>query len=287
MKTITTALKNHLAEEVTTLANCWRLVRRDGRAFFFTDHDQDIEISGATYLSAIGYRQTAIAGDSTLAVANLEVSGILDSDTLIAEEIRSGLFDFADIYIFAVNWADLSQGIMRLRRGTLGEIATTPAGTFQAEMRGMSQKFATKVGEVYTPECRADLGDDKCKVDVPSLTHTEWVVGLSDQTLFLVSNYAAAPDHWYKFGGLTWLTGANTGRSMEVRAYAGTVAPFVWLYLPMPRPIAIGDGFKIYPGCDKRRDTCRAKFNNIVNRRAEDYIPGFDAIIQTPNTHVD
>src|SRR5947207_2810885 len=117
MKTLSTALKNHLATEVTTLANCWQLVRRDGQSFFFTDHDQDLVISGNTYLSAIGYQQTAIAASSGLAVDNLEVTGILDSETLIADDLRAGMFDFADIFLFTVNWASLGQGIMRLRRG--------------------------------------------------------------------------------------------------------------------------------------------------------------------------
>jgi uncharacterized phage protein (TIGR02218 family) len=286
MKTITTAFKNHLAGEVTNLANCWRLVRRDGRSFFFTDHDQDLTISGNTYLSAIGYEQTAINADSTLKIDNLEVTGILDSDTLVSDDLRSGLFDFAEVFLFAVNWSDLTQGVMRLRRGTLGEISTTPAGTFQGELRGMAQRFSQKVGEVFTPECRADLGDNQCKVDLGPLTKIESVATLGDSVIFGVTNAAGAADGWYNLGALTWLTGANTGRSMEVKEYSTVADPVLRLYLPMPRPVLVGDQFRVYPGCDKRHDTCRDKFNNILNRRAEDFIPGFDAIIQTPNAHV-
>jgi uncharacterized phage protein (TIGR02218 family) len=282
MKTITTAFRNHLAGEVTTLANCWRLVRRDGVQFHFTDHDQNLVVSGATYQSAIGYEQTAINADSTLKVDNLEVTGILDSDTLVADDLRSGLFDFAEVFLFAVNWADLSQGIMRLRRGTLGEISTTPAGTFQGELRGMAQRFAQKVGEVFTPECRADLGDPQCKVDLAPLTKVESVATLGDTAVFGVTNAAGAAAGWFALGALTWLTGANAGRSMEVKEYS---PPTIRLYLPMPHPVAVGDQFRVYPGCDKRHDTCRDKFNNMINRRAEDFIPGFDSIVQTPNPH--
>ena len=286
MKTITTALKTHLAQEVTTKANCWQLVRRDGQSFFFTDHDQDLEISGNTYLSAIGYQQTAITADSSLAVDNLEVTGILDSETLIADDLRAGLFDFAEIFLFTVNWADLSQGIMRLRRGTLGEISTTPAGTFQGELRGMAQRLVAKVGDIYTPECRADLGDSKCKVVLSDFTITATVTAVTDTRNFALDvTDPRAIDGWFAAGGLTWTSGANNERTMEIKNWT-RIPNAIELFMSMPRPVAIGDTCRLYAGCDKRHDTCRDKFNNIINRRAEDFIPGFDAIIQTPNAIV-
>lgn len=286
MKTLSPALKTHLAQEVTTKANCWQLVRRDGQVFYFTDHDQDLVISGNTYLSAIGYQQTALTADSSLAVDNLEVTGILDSETLIADDLRSGAFDFADIFLFTVNWADLSQGIMRLRRGTLGEISTTPAGTFQGELRGMAQRLVAKVADVYTPECRADLGDSKCKVNLADFTVTATVTAAADSRLFgLDVTDPRAVDGWFAFGALTWMSGLNNGRSMEIKSWTQSTNGIA-LYLPMPRPVHVGDTCRLYAGCDKRHDTCRDKFNNIINRRAEDFIPGFDAIIQTPNAPV-
>jgi uncharacterized phage protein (TIGR02218 family) len=286
MKTLTPALKAHLAQEVTSKANCWQLVRRDGQIFFFTDHDQDLVISGNTYLSAIGYQQTAITADSSLSVDNLEVTGILDTETLIADDLRSGLFDFAEIFLFTVNWADLSQGIMRLRRGTLGEISTTPAGTFQGELRGMAQRLVAKVGDVYTPECRADLGDSKCKVILADFTVTATVTAAPTSASFSLDvTDPRAVDGWFDFGALTFTSGQNNGRTMEIKSWTQSTNG-IGLYLPMPRPVAIGDTCRLYAGCDKRHDTCRDKFDNIVNRRAEDFIPGFDAIIQTPNAPV-
>lgn len=284
MKTVTPELKAHLAQEVTSLANCWTLVRRDGQRFHFTDHDQDLTISGETYLSAVGYQQTAVSSDSSLAVDNLEVTGIFDNETLLAEDLRSGMFDFAEIFLFTVNWADLSQGTMRLRRGTLGEVSMTASGTFQGELRGMAQRLAAKVGDVYSPECRADLGDSKCRVDLSLYTVVAAVTAVIDQRIFSLNvTDPRAVDNWFTNGVLTWQTGANAGRAMEIKywqqAYLG-----VMLFLPMPRPIVVGDTCRLYAGCDKRHDTCRDKFNNIVNRRAEDFLPGIDAIILTPNS---
>jgi len=46
------------------------------------------------------------------------------------------------------------------------------------------------------------------------------------------------------------------------------------------RPIAGGDGFVARAGCDKRSETCAAKFANIANFRGFPHIPGQDAIIR-------
>lgn len=52
------------------------------------------------------------------------------------------------------------------------------------------------------------------------------------------------------------------------------------LFEPMPFEIQVGDTFSIYAGCDKLRVTCRDKFDNIKNRRAEDFVPGPDKVLK-------
>jgi uncharacterized phage protein (TIGR02218 family) len=50
----------------------------------------------------------------------------------------------------------------------------------------------------------------------------------------------------------------------------------------MPEPIAPGDPFTVTAGCDKRYDTCRAKFNNTINFRGFPQIPGNDFVVSYP-----
>jgi hypothetical protein len=166
MKSISLDLQAHLEGELTTLAGCWRVTRRDRVEFFFTDHDRDLVIDGDTYLAAIGYSRTAISSDSTLSVDNADVEGLLDDDAITEEDLRAGRFDFAEVRLSLVNWADLAQGPLKLRRGWLGEVTTTDTGQFKTELRGMMQALSQKVGQVYTPECRADLGDARCGVPI-------------------------------------------------------------------------------------------------------------------------
>jgi hypothetical protein len=52
MKTVSAALAQHLAGEVTTLATCWKITRRDGVFQGFTDHVRDLDVDGVTYKPA-------------------------------------------------------------------------------------------------------------------------------------------------------------------------------------------------------------------------------------------
>lgn len=164
MKAVSPALAAHIAGEATTLATMWRIVRRDGAVFTFTDHDRDLVYGGETYSAALGYQRAAISSGAGLAVDETELLGLLSSDAIEPAHLRAGLWDHAEVRIFAVNYADLSMGELRLRRGRLGEVTLRDDGSFRAELRGMAQPLQQQVGGVYQAECRADLGDGKCRV---------------------------------------------------------------------------------------------------------------------------
>jgi hypothetical protein len=166
MKSTSTALAAHLAGPVTTLATCWRISRIDGREFFFTDHDRDLAFEGNVYKASSGYSRSAIAGDASLSVDNLDVEGVFDSAAITEEELRAGLFDQAEVRIFIVNWADPAMGALRMRRGWFGEVVLSEQDIFRTELRGMTQALQQRIGALYSPECRADLGDHRCKVPV-------------------------------------------------------------------------------------------------------------------------
>jgi len=179
LKSVSGALASHLGGQLTTLATCWRVERRDGAVFGFTDHDRDLVVDGVVYRARTGYQRAAIASRADLSVDDTEVEGILDAAEIDAPSLRAGIWDGAEVQIFLVNWADLSQGKLKLRRGRLGEVVARDDGTFRAELRGLAQALNVTVGELYTPECRADLGDARCKVPIrPPLRQNNTVYAL-------------------------------------------------------------------------------------------------------------
>ena len=289
MKSISGGLATHLTQEVTTLARCWKIVRQDGMSFFFTTHDVDLVVAGDTYKALTGFSATAVANASDLSVDNMEVMGVFDDASITLEDLRAGAFDFATVFIFIVNWSDLTQGILKQRRGTLGEVTSSPQGWFSGELRGMSQLLQQQIVEQYGPTCRADLFDSRCGLDKTNYISLGHAASVTDKTHINIvidtpSTIYTANDDWFKFGVLKWATGLNTGRAIEVKSWNHSTGD-IEFYTFNGYVVAPGDTFQIIPGCDKSLTACRDKFNNIVNMRAEPYLPGNDQIYAYPDVN--
>ena len=276
MKPTTPALAAHLAGEVTTLATCWRLERADGWVRGFTDHDRELVVDGLTYVASTGFMPSAIKTASDLSVDNLDVDGFLDDAALRAEDLIAGLFDGARIEVFIVNWADLGQGRLLLRKGFLGEIKRADQ-RFSAEIRGLSNRLQQTAGKLYSRLCRVDLGSSECGVALGPRTDTYAVTQMiAADTVRILTARATG---FFTFGKATFTTGANAGAVNEVLLHDGQT---IRLFVPMPRPIVVGDQIVLVAGCDKTPETCNAKFANILNFRGEPHIPGNDKVFSYP-----
>lgn len=290
-KAASVALKAHLALEATTITRCWKIVRTDGTEFNFTTHDAPLIIGGRTYRSTTGFTATAVANKSDMSVDNLDVQGVFDDDTITLSDLRGGKFDYADVYIFVVNWADISQGILKMRRGKLGECVSSPQGWFKAELRGLTQLLQQRIGQLYGPSCRADLFDSRCGLNKDDYAQEGSVSSLNMDGTIQISEGGSsgpsvpstpAPGGWYQYGTLLWTSGANDGTADEIKLYDG--AGKLGFYIRPFYPMVGGDTFIIYPGCDKTIPACRDKFANLLRKRSEDYLPGNDQVFNYPDS---
>lgn len=279
MQQISSALEAHLAGEVMTLATCWRVTRRDGLSQYFTDHDNDLVVDGHTYLARSGMAPSAVSSQAGLAVDNLELEGLLDDASITRADLLGGLYDHAELEVFMVNYAAPSDGRLQMKTGWLGEVALRD-GTFVAEVRGISAALQQTIGEVYTPTCRAQLGDARCKKNLTSFTFTGTIDTVENEYMFTDAARAQA-NGYFAYGKITFTSGANAGLSMEIRDFANTRFT---LFLPFPNPMAAGDAYSLVAGCDKRLDTCITRFSNAVNFRGEPHLPGNDRIFETSAT---
>jgi uncharacterized phage protein (TIGR02218 family) len=286
MKSVSGALATHISGESLTLATLWRIVRRDAQVFRFTDHDRDIVYGGETYVAALGYQRAAIGSGADLAVDETELLGMLNSASIRESDLRAGLWDGASVRIFAVNFASPADGELKLRRGTLGEVVLDDRGIFRAELRGLAQPLQQTIGAVYQPECRADLGDARCGVNLAlggGFTAQDTIATVTDAVTLVLTGTGTSllGDGWFDGGVAIWQTGANAGVAREV---IGWVQSSLTLTLLAPPPFApgVGDTINIQSGCDKRWVTCRLKFSNQLNFRGEPLVPGANAILETP-----
>jgi uncharacterized phage protein (TIGR02218 family) len=294
MKTVSTELAAHLASNPTSLAYLWKVRRKDGQILGFTNFDHDLTYTDGDgdeveYLASTGFTNTAAANKSDLSVDNIEVTAFIDSDAIDEADLRAGLYDDCEVTIRIVNWNDLTQGDMMVRKGTVG-IVKMVNGMFTAEVRGLNQKLTTTIGATYGPVCRAQFGSGLngidmdshylCKVDVLTLRQTGSVNDSADAATITPNAGLTGAAGWFDDGFLQFTSGVLNGRAYEIKSWDGATLN---LYLPVPEQPAPGDTFFIEPGCNHLLSDCRDKFNNVVNFRGEPTIPGMDQILNYPN----
>ncbi len=149
--------------------------RVGGRIQTFVGHDKDLDKDLGdgngilTYAAASSFLQTAITSTGTFSVDNLEIEGIIDPTAFDIDDIDAGKYDRAVIKMFLLDWTDVSLDPIKLRKGTIGDI-TTGEKSFQAQLRGMLQRYTEEIVELYSPSCRVDLGSTRCgeRMDPPA-----------------------------------------------------------------------------------------------------------------------
>jgi uncharacterized phage protein (TIGR02218 family) len=260
--------------ELTTLAFCWRLERRDGVALGFTSHDRDLAIGGLRYRAAPGMVPSAIELSDGFDADPLSISGALTSAAIRAADLAAGRWDGAAVRVFLVDWERPEAAAVPLARGTLGEIRMRGSG-FETELKGPAAMLERPAVEQTSPDCRARLGDKRCRVDMAPRTRLARIAAVIDDETVEVAAAAAAEDGAYAYGRLRWISGANSGLEGAVLASEGAR---LTLREAPPAPAAPGDLVEIAQGCDRRFATCAGRFANAENFRGEPHLPGNDLL---------
>lgn len=162
MKQTSTALANHLAGEVLTPADCIRIEKVDGSVLAMTSHDRDITFEGTTYKAGATFDLSAIKSSADFSVDNAEITITIDGVALTKGELLGDNLREAAFEIFTVNWADLSQGKLPLKKGNVGEITIVDELYAKIQLRGLFQKLSRGFLDVYSQTCRAAFGDSAC-----------------------------------------------------------------------------------------------------------------------------
>ena len=171
MKSAPAALITHLAQPATTLAACVKIKRRDGTIIGLTDHDLPLTINvsdgdgSIVYEASPGLILTAVSAANDLRADQLEITGATDATAITAADLRAGKYDDAEFKSFLVNWASVGSGIIKLGRYKWGEVRTEEA-RYRVEMRSLMDALAQPILELFSVDCRAALGDDRCNVQL-------------------------------------------------------------------------------------------------------------------------
>lgn len=289
MKILPAGMQTALDSGATTMCHCWLLTRPDGVKMGFTDHDNDLTFGtpSITYEALAGFGASSIAQSTGFNVDNLDAVGALQSNKITEDAISAGLYDNAEVEVYRVDWSDPNNR-MTLLKGNTGEVIRGRQ-FFKTEVRSLMHHLNQPQGRLYRRYCDANLGDTRCGVNLGPLTKTASVITVLSKRMFRSNSSALdeAPvvQGWFTNGLLTWTSGANNGRTIEVKYHSKETSGHLFdLWEPMPLNLAPGDSFTIRPGCDKAIETCAVKFSNVTRFRGFPRMPGNDAISRYVNS---
>ena len=251
----------------TTASWCARIECVGGAVIRLTTHPYNLTMSNATvYLTDSGYNMTTYSSDDGMSPSSLDIEGIMELSGLTREQVATGIFDGARVYIFKCNFASPVEDYEPIMSGLFGK-AFIIDERYRVEAMSLVDALNIVVGWAYSPLCLHTFGDANCKKVLAGapITVTGTLTSVTSGSSFGDSARAEAADY-FGAGLIRFTSGPNANLpAIEVKSFsAGAIVthePFY--YLPV-----IGDAYEMVAGCRKRRVDCRDKWNNVVNALA-------------------
>lgn len=240
-----------------------RIRRTDGQKYGLTDLDVPIDYNAApagpgmpgddfgmmTHVAdngGVSISKTEAAAD--LGVTNAELT-VVPSDAITPEDALAGKFTAAEVYIYRVNFMDLSAGHELVDFG-YGDVSQIVGNQVVIAFRSMSDLLKEPQVVQWSKTCDHEFGGPFCPKTLVWTTGT--VTGVdTDEPARLIGTSVSAADEFYTGGVIHVLSGANIGREMEIdQSTGGTLQ----LAIDLDRPFQIGDQIKVRQHCNKVYD---------------------------------
>lgn len=269
-------MKAHVADW-QTLIHCLRIEPLHGQVVRLTDYPVDLKMSnGEVYLTFAGYQMSDYQVTTDMSGSAIDLEGILGIVGIEREQIAAGVYDNARCYLFATSWAAPVEDEEPITKSILGK-ANLVDDKFTIEQMSLIDALSQKVGETYNVRCAKTFGQlsgrplKVCGKDLGPLTVTGSLTAVTDRLICRDASRGEVAD-WFAYGLITWTSGDNAGLApMQVKRHEadGTLE----LFEAAPYPMQVGDGYSLTPGCRKRLEDCRDKFNNVLNFGGFSFIP--------------
>jgi uncharacterized phage protein (TIGR02218 family) len=286
MKAIPIALQSHLDQDATTLCEITRVYTKSGTLLGFAALDVDItynpatvdpESTGDDWGSAVHHAENGIARErmqasADLSVDNTDLQGWVSDSGITEESIRAGLFDYAQVRIYRINYMDVTQGHELVASGTLGETKFS-ANSWRTEFRSLTQQLKQPLAKLFSIPCGAQFGDARCGKAFVWTTSTVTAVSGTEPDRIFTDTANTEADGFYELGVVEWLTGNNAGVQMEVDSQVSDVFT---QSLSLPYAIQVGDEYRRRQDCDKSFTMCRDTHDNVDMHRGFPDIPVAD-----------
>jgi uncharacterized phage protein (TIGR02218 family) len=245
--------------------HCLRIVPQWGATVYLTDYPRDLVMGANTYKTDSGYQFSGLASEDNMSPGVLDLTGIADIAGIGYDQIVSGMFDGARVYAFATTWTAPTVDEEPLGVAILGK-TTLRDDRYTIEMMLLVDALNQSVGKTVTANCQKVFGGQEfagCKVDLAPLTVTGTLTHATSNSIFRDSARTEAADY-FGAGTIAFTSGDNAGlRPIRIKSYAadGTIETHESFHFP----VIVGDDYTLIPGCLKRLEDCRDKWDNVVN----------------------
>jgi len=246
-----------------TSAWCVRIVTVSGLTLRLTTYPTNLTMSNSqVYETDSGYEQTAYSSGTSMAPSAIDLTGFIGIAGISRDQIASGVFDNASVYIFKCNFLAPVEDYEPVVKGFFGK-TTLEDGAYRIEGMSLADALNQSVGRTYTPNCSRKFGDSGCTKSLSALSITGTLSAVTNNFTVRDAARGEAADY-FGAGTIQFTSGANAGlKPLEIKTHAadGTVTTFdAFYYLPQ-----VGDAYVMIPGCRKRLADCRDKWSNVLN----------------------
>lgn len=285
MKTASQALIGHLKNgHEFKIADVYTLELKSGLRTYHTSIDVDVLANGLTYKAGAPlFSRTSTRSNVGIEVDEMTVTvAYKPTDTVGSafwrDAARVGVLDGATIKVeraYFTDWVLPALGVIHIFDGGVADIESG-MNEVSISVKSTTELFNTMLPRsLYQSTCRNVLFDNAtCTVNKAAYTTNATVASATNKANFTATT--GKPAGWFANGYVLFTSGANSGLTGSIKSFDGTT--FI-LNAPLLFAPAVGDGFIAYAGCDRLLTTCKAKFNNSPNFRAEPFTPKPESMI--------
>ncbi|MFP0382885.1 DUF2163 domain-containing protein [Acinetobacter baumannii] len=261
------------------MADLYTITTIQNDIYRYTNYDFDLIVAGELYHSdGPIISRDGITLSLGVEVDNLSITiDVTDKQTFeslrIVQAFHNGQMDGARfklerIFMDANTPTDTSAGTIKLFEGRIIE-PEFDRNTIQASVASDLDELNVQMPRnLYQPSCSNTLFDHACGLNRENYALETTIAAGS--TAWRILCDINQPQGWFTQGVIEFLEGGNKGLKRTIRLHELDV---LLLTLPLLEDPEVGQRIKVYPGCDKRLETCQNRFNNFSRFRGAPFIP--------------
>lgn len=261
------------------MADLYTITTIQGIEYLYTSYDTNLIVGGKEFIAD----GPLISREGTSLSLGIEVDNLsitIESnentkfgDVPVTQAFHNGILDGARfklerIFIDMNTPTDTSAGTLVLFEGRIVEPELDRYGVKASVVSDVDGLKLQMPRNLYTPGCLNTLFDTAC-----GLLRQNFMVQTtieSGSTAARIICQVNQPQGWFTQGVIEFLDGGNAGLKRTIRMHESGA---LLLTLPLLEAPQAGQRIKVYPGCDKRLETCQNRFKNFTRFRGAPFIP--------------